>query len=663
MSTKPIIFLSAVSRELRSARQLVANNLTFLGFEPDWQDIFGAEQGDVRTMLRRRIDASAGVVQIVGYRYGAEPPVPDEKFGRVSYTQYEALYAKQRGKPLWLLFIDETFVTDPQEPEPAELRQLQYLYRQKIQGEEHLFVPLKSHEGLEASVLKLRGELGRLRRRTKQFAVLLFGLLSLVALGVFFLVRGQRSQSESMIKQGQHIELLLNYQERLQIALKNLPAREIQVSAAAETVSPGEKRARAYDQIEKDLGFTRGALAKDLPELALTTYNNPGSAPLARARAAYVIGKFEEAEGLSLNYARNERDAHESGGRASDERRKTAVEAYNLAGNAAFEGLRYNDAMRHYKEAEMLTDQSRDPEEWAAIQGSIGLVARESGKYSEAEVVFKSLLSLHERMFGPDCDKTLVSRRELAGVLYRQEKYSEAEHELLVALEGFEKTLGLSHRETINCVNVLAVVLSSKGDGLEAETRFRQALKWYESNLGPEDSGTLMVVNNLGHLLMRKKDYDAAEAMFRRALAGWETDLGIEHPATLKAVENLGEVLCRKGESGSAEALYRRALTGGQKVLGDEHPDTLRAVGNLGRLLKRKGDYQGACQLLRAFYSLSTACADALGYNLACYECLIENTTEAKRLLYEYLKRHPKSKEQALSDPDFASIKEDIANM
>jgi hypothetical protein len=48
---------------------------------------------------------------------------------------------------------------------------------------------------------------------------------------------------------------------------------------------------------------------------------------------------------------------------------------------------------------------------------------------------------------------------------------------------------------------------------------------------------------------------------------------------------------------------------------------------------------------------------------LACYECLIENTTEAKRLLSEYLKQHPKSKEQAFSDPDFASIKEGIANM
>jgi hypothetical protein len=45
MSPRPAIFISAVSRELRSARQQVANTLTFLGYGPEWQDIFGTEEG------------------------------------------------------------------------------------------------------------------------------------------------------------------------------------------------------------------------------------------------------------------------------------------------------------------------------------------------------------------------------------------------------------------------------------------------------------------------------------------------------------------------------------------------------------------------------------------------------------------------------------------
>ena len=92
------IFISAVSKELKGARQLVANTLQFLGYEPMWQDIFGTEPGDLRAMLRRQIDGCKGVVQIVGQHYGAEPLVPDEQFGRVSYTQYEALYAGSGAK-------------------------------------------------------------------------------------------------------------------------------------------------------------------------------------------------------------------------------------------------------------------------------------------------------------------------------------------------------------------------------------------------------------------------------------------------------------------------------------------------------------------------------------------------------------------------------------
>ena len=122
MSPRPLIFVSAVSRELRSARQLVANTLTYLGYEPVWQDIFGTETGDLRSVLREKIDGCKGVVQLVGQCFGAEPPQPDERFGRVSYTQYEALHARERGKKVWYLVIDQTFPTDAHDAESAELR-------------------------------------------------------------------------------------------------------------------------------------------------------------------------------------------------------------------------------------------------------------------------------------------------------------------------------------------------------------------------------------------------------------------------------------------------------------------------------------------------------------------------------------------------------------
>src|SRR6266853_6802119 len=152
VASLPLIFISAVSRELRSGRQLAANTLTFLGYQPVWQEIFGTETGDLRAMLRQQINQCKGVLQIVGKCYGAEPPTPDEQLGRVSYTQYEALYARQRGKKVWYLFIDESFPIDAHEPEPAELRELQTAYRRRLQTDIHIFHPLTSSEALEASV-------------------------------------------------------------------------------------------------------------------------------------------------------------------------------------------------------------------------------------------------------------------------------------------------------------------------------------------------------------------------------------------------------------------------------------------------------------------------------------------------------------------------------
>jgi hypothetical protein len=191
VSPRPTIFISAVSKELRSARQLVANTLTFLGYEPVWQDIFGTEGGDLRQMLRQQIDQCKGVVQLVGQCYGAEPPAPDAEFGRVSYTQFEALYGRKRGKKVWYLFMDESFPIDAHEPEPEEVRQLQTAYRNTLKADTHLFHPLASREALEAGVLKLRDDLTQLRRGAKRWAIAVAALLGLIAILVVWLVHSQ----------------------------------------------------------------------------------------------------------------------------------------------------------------------------------------------------------------------------------------------------------------------------------------------------------------------------------------------------------------------------------------------------------------------------------------------------------------------------------------
>lgn len=215
MSPRPTIFISAVSKELRSARQLVANTLTFLGYEPIWQDIFGTESGDLRAMLRQQIDQSKGVVQLIGQCYGAEPPTPDPEFGRVSYTQYEALYARKTGKKIWYLYMDKSFPIDDHEPETEELQQLQAAYRNMLKVDTHLFHPLATREALEAGVLKLRDDLTQLRRGAKRWAFAVAALLCVIAILVIWLVRGQGKMTTQLAKDSGSLEKIAQRFESL----------------------------------------------------------------------------------------------------------------------------------------------------------------------------------------------------------------------------------------------------------------------------------------------------------------------------------------------------------------------------------------------------------------------------------------------------------------
>ncbi|MBC8117546.1 MAG: DUF4062 domain-containing protein, partial [Candidatus Saccharimonas sp.] len=182
---KPRIFISAVTTEFGRTRQLVANVLLRLGYDPFTQDIFGTESGDLRQMLRDKIDGCDGLIQLVGRGYGAEPPTVEAEFAsdgfpRVSYTQFEFLYARARGKKTWLIFADDgctldhpleelDLPRDPSQPDPAgyqsERRALQEAWRQRWKQDGHLRHAASSDTELELKVERLKDEFAELREK------------------------------------------------------------------------------------------------------------------------------------------------------------------------------------------------------------------------------------------------------------------------------------------------------------------------------------------------------------------------------------------------------------------------------------------------------------------------------------------------------------------
>jgi hypothetical protein len=184
MTNKPVIFISATS-DLRSARELVGKVLYSMGYEPVWQDIEATDGGELLDVLRQRLAPAALVIQLVGQRYGAEPPQPTKDFGRVSYTQFEALEAERLGKKVIYHFLDATFPTDPAPPESPELAALQAAYRQRLIDANRLrHDRIADARDLELSIHKIRDELATLRRQAdrRHRKLVLLGIAALVGI-------------------------------------------------------------------------------------------------------------------------------------------------------------------------------------------------------------------------------------------------------------------------------------------------------------------------------------------------------------------------------------------------------------------------------------------------------------------------------------------------
>jgi tetratricopeptide (TPR) repeat protein len=596
MASLPLIFISAVSRELRSGRQLAANTLTFLGYQPIWQDVFGTETGDLRGMLRQQIDQCKGVLQIVGNCYGAEPPQPDPEFGRVSYTQYEALYARKRGKKVWYLFIDETFPVDACEGEPAELRALQAAYRQRLQSDAHLFHPLTSREGLEASVLKLRDDLVRLRRGVKRWAAGVAIMLVLsVGLGVWLLYN-QRESTQRIVEAQKAVVNMSQEMTKLREGILKYPRVEAEVRQSQTEENPAVVQQKVYDALSKEIGVDSKVLQQKLPDVAINLQRAPDATTYEKANAAYVANNFMEAERLALQ--------------AVDELQKNAskpseiVQAYQLAGFSAQKRIQFKTALEYFRSAEKLTDRQSNPTQWADVQHAIGDLLMEQGSYREAEEVLRAAADARERALGPDKADTLRSRIRVAYAQYRQGKYNDAVEGFrgIVALE--ERMFGPMHPDTLLARNGLAIALDNAGKPDEAEAEHRRILAIREKVLGPEHPDTLRTRNNIALTLDRQGKHAEAASEYQQVIDLENKVLGPEHPDTLRSRSSFAYALDHQGKYSEAELNLRDVIRLEERILGPEHPDTLVSRLRLDKVLMSQGKFAEAETDYRALIAL-----------------------------------------------------------
>jgi S1-C subfamily serine protease len=180
------IYVSATD-ELESAEELTLTELAALGYGTMTRPNAEGES-DLRPAIRKRIDRCRAVVQLVGRSFGDEPPTIDPTFGRVSYTQYEAMYAQQRRKAVHYVLFSDKFPADTFAQEPDELSNLQKAYRRRLQiVDPHRCPVIDNSEALKVHLRALGSRLSASSAQWKNLLWVSLAAAMLVLAGVWFL--------------------------------------------------------------------------------------------------------------------------------------------------------------------------------------------------------------------------------------------------------------------------------------------------------------------------------------------------------------------------------------------------------------------------------------------------------------------------------------------
>jgi len=673
MSDRPLIFISAVSAEHRSLRTTVAALLDHEGYDTDFQEVLGMEHGDLTGMLARHVDKCDGVIQLVGQRYGFAPPAPHPQFGECSYTQFEALYARNIGKPVRYILLDPAHPSDASSatPEPPEQQALQIAYRQRIEADTALYHSSATVAETKNCIYELRPVLDQLRaewrarmdrherelRRLRVIAAVT--LVALIAVGIYFMKReGRQAGAVQEVKKATTAAA-----GTLTKVEQDTSETKAMLKILLEAQSAQAKEAKAEGKTLAD--FTEAEL---LADYARRTGRTPEAITAALTAALSSDDLTVKAEGLML--ARQFAEAAPLSGQAGDAKVKQAkaerdhAEAlleqaaldYQREGRAHYYQLHYPPAIAAYEKALAQITRAGHAKTWAMLQNDLAVALNEQGirtnpaegnaLLARAVAAYRSAMEVYTREALPQ--DWAGTQNNLANTLREQGIRSEGQAGLELlgqAVSAFRSALQVYTREALPekwamTQNNLANALGDQGErserlaGLallgEAVSAFRSALEVYTREALPQEWAATQ--NNLAIALEEQGNRSEGQAgleLLGQAVSAYRSALEVYTREALPqewamTQNNLGGALQRQGSRskgqaglellGQAVSAYRSA----QEVYTREALPQRWAVtqNNLAAALRQQG-----------IRSEAEARLDLLGQAVSAYRSVLEVQT------------------------------------
>ena len=224
------------------------------------------------------------------------------------------------------------------------------------------------------------------------------------------------------------------------------------------------------------------------------------------------------------------------------------------------------------------------------------------GLYKDAEVVFLRQISIVEKLYGKENEKTATSYNGIGSAYCFSSEFEKALEYCFKALAIWEKVLGTEHLYTASAYNNIGGIYDAQGHYDKALNYYEKALAVLEKVYSMESPLIATTYNNIARVYHALGDYSKAIEYNIKALSIKKIVFGAEHPDTAQSYNNIGMVYLKRGtkeDYGKALKNLKMALAIREKVLGTEHPSTATTYNNIGMVYHTQGDYGKALEYYR----------------------------------------------------------------
>ncbi|GAA2275532.1 hypothetical protein GCM10009853_032070 [Glycomyces scopariae] len=149
--------------------------------------------------------------------------------------------------------------------------------------------------------------------------------------------------------------------------------------------------------------------------------------------------------------------------------------------------------------------------QYQRILGQLAVTLEHQERLKEAERLYGAVLQVREERLGADHPDTLITRNNLAGVLYKRGRWDEAERLYRAVLQVREERLGADHPDTLSTRHNLANLLHKQGHLSEAEVEARAAFTRATATLRDDDPIVEASRHTLTRVLRSQGRVDEAE--------------------------------------------------------------------------------------------------------------------------------------------------------